>query len=133
LQLIGDRNIGADESSKLYLDADALRSGESATTNPTRQPRRLQPNRRRNPRPAGLPRCRRCWIDRAKHRAGGAVDKCSNSSNLNHRPAATGPSPAARLIEFDGNYQQAYTEDGSLAAVCTGGCEPSVSAMRSRT
>jgi LPS transport system D len=125
LRLIGDRSVGSDESSPLYLDAAALRGGRASTTNPASQPTTTVTA---VPPPATSPIA---GITPLPALSGSSTQPTTGpttawthllpSSPATTIPATIVPPLATHVIEFDGDYQRAITQDGYIAAVCTNG------------
>ncbi len=123
IELVGDRTMGADESSALYQDALALREGKPSTTNPATEPATTPATAPApglpglvplEPLPGTLPSTRQPqpqspWA---------STRPIAQPSPTSPRVVPPGPQ---RVMEFDGDYQRALTSDGYIAAVVTNG------------
>jgi hypothetical protein len=126
LQLIGNRNAGADESSPLYLDAAGLRAGRASTSNPASQPTTTTAPAATEPTTVpGLGEIAPLPPLPGSTQPSSAPVVPSNAlvavKPTTTRPAKIVLPPQQRIIEFEGNYQRAVTSDGNVAAVCTDG------------
>ena len=130
IQMVGQRVSQTDDGSDLYLAAAALRDGKPATAASAPADDAANPTAgraRAGARPTTLPSD---GLSPLSPLTGTTLPTTSAISPWEALPRAIFPAtspatkpvvPSQRFIQFDGDYDQAHTPDGSIAAVCSNG------------